>query len=650
MQIPILLPKIFNYPLTYKSDKKNKLRIGDFVKVPFGKSTEIGIVWDKIEKPQKKIKIKYVSEKIENFNLKKSLVEYINWFSNYNLSSKGLVLKMSIGGTKKYEKISDQEYKKNKIKKKNYSLNSDQESSLNYISKFDNKFSVTVLQGVTGSGKTLVYFERIKRILEKDKQVLILMPEIFLTKQFQKRFSEFFGYEPYLWHSKITPKNKKIIWHGIINDKIKIIIGARSSLLLPFKNLGLIIVDEEHDASYKQEDGIIYNARDMAIARASIEKIPINLVTSIPSIETFNNIQNKKYNYTFLENRYKEYPFPKAKIINLNVKTKEKRIIASETYALIDDYLKSKNQVLFFVNRRGYSPFLVCKNCGYKHTCPNCSIFLTYHKIINKAVCHHCGYKNKIIKDCKNNNKKCDFLMYGPGVEKVYDELKKSYPKKKIKIFSSDYLSLKKNKTIIKEIEKNEIDILIGTQMISKGFNFPHLNCIVVVDADFSGKGYDLRTTEKNIQLYNQLSGRAGRNSSKSLIIYQTITPSHQTLINIMENKFDQFLIDELNLRKKNNLPPFKKLIALIVSSHSKENSFRGAQEIKNNLVNSNNLEIYGPIDSPLFKIKNRYRTRLLIKSKNQDLPQISLSKSLKRLKISNKIKLTVDVDPINFA
>ena len=650
MQIPILLPKIFNHPLTYYCNKRSSLNIGDFVKVPFGKKTEVGIVWDKIEIAPKKIKIKNVIEKIENLSLKGSLVEYINWFSNYNLSSKGLVLKMTIGRKKKLIQIPDPEYKKNKINKKKFLLNDAQKNSLNYISQFNNGFSVTVLQGVTGSGKTLVYFERIKKILEQNKQVLILMPEIFLTNQFKKRFSEFFGYEPYIWHSKITPKNKEIIWHGIMKNKIKIIIGARSSLLLPFKDLGLIIVDEEHDSSYKQEDGIIYNARDMAIARASIEKIPINLVTSIPSIETFNNIKNKKYNFTFLKKRYMEYPFPKAKIINLNIKKLKKNIIDSKTYELIDEYLKNKNQVLFFVNRRGYSPFLICKKCGYKHVCPNCSIFLTYHKMIDKAVCHHCGHKNKIIKDCKIDGKKCEFLMYGPGVEKVYEELKKNYPQKNIKIFSSDYLSQKKNKTIIKEIENNKIDILIGTQMISKGFNFPYLNCIVVVDADFTGKGYDLRTTEKNIQLYNQLSGRAGRNSSKSLIIYQTVTPSNQTLINIIENKFDKFLNDELNLRKKNNLPPFKKLIALIISSHSKENSFRGAQEIKNNLLNFENLEILGPVDSPLFKIKNRYRTRLLIKSKNHELPQISLSKSLKKLKISSKIKLTVDVDPINFA
>ena len=650
MQIPVLLPKIFNHPLTYYCNKRNILNIGDFVKVPFGKKTEVGIVWDKIESAPKKIKIKNVIEKIEDLSLKESLVEYINWFSNYNLSSKGLVLKMTIGSKKKPLQISDPEYKKNKINKKKFLLNDAQKNSLNYISQFNNSFSVTVLQGVTGSGKTLVYFERIKKILEQKKQVLILMPEIFLTNQFKKRFSEFFGYEPYIWHSKITPKNKEIIWHGIIKNKIKIIIGARSSLLLPFKDLGLIIVDEEHDSSYKQEDGIIYNARDMAIARASIENIPINLVTSIPSIETFNNIKNKKYNFTFIKKRYMEYPFPKAKIINLNIKKLKKNIIDSKTYELIDEYLKNKNQVLFFVNRRGYSPFLICKKCGYKHVCPNCSIFLTYHKMIDKAVCHHCGHKNKIIKDCKIDGKKCEFLMYGPGVEKVYEELKKNYPQKNIKIFSSDYLSQKKNKTIIKEIENNEIDILIGTQMISKGFNFPYLNCIVVVDADFTGKGYDLRTTEKNIQLYNQLSGRAGRNSSKSLIIYQTVTPSNQTLINIIENKFDRFLNDELNLRKKNNLPPFKKLIALIISSHSKENSFRGAQEIKNNLLNFENLEILGPVDSPLFKIKNRYRTRLLIKSKNHELPQISLSKSLKKLKISSKIKLTVDVDPINFA
>ena len=240
--------------------------------------------------------------------------------------------------------------------------------------------------------------------------------------------------------------------------------------------------------------------------------------------------------------------------------------------------------------------------------------------------------------------------MYGSGVEKVYDELKKKFPKKNIKIFSSDYLNNKKRgEEIIKQIENNKIDILVGTQMISKGFNFTKLNCIVVVDADFSGKGYDLRATEKNIQLYNQLSGRAGRFSSKSTIIYQTITPSHETLKDLIVNNQKDFLDNELEVRKINNLPPFKKLIAIIVSSTKKELSFRGAQEIKKKLLNLKNIEVMGPVDSPIFKIKKKYRTRLLIRSSSEILPQKIVSNALNKLKISSKIKLTVDVDPINF-
>ena len=303
------------------------------------------------------------------------------------------------------------------------------------------------------------------------------------------------------------------------------------------------------------------------------------------------------------------------------------------------------------MNRRGYAPFLICKKCGFKHLCPNCSVYLTYHKSINKLICHHCGSKSEKEKKCNVNNENCDFRMYGPGVEKIYDELKKIFLKKKIKIFSSDFLSKKnENDSIIKKIERNEIDIIIGTQLISKGFNFPKLNCIVVVDSDFSGMGYDLRATEKNIQLYNQLSGRAGRFSNKSLIIYQTATPLNETLKDVLENNPEKFLDNELMIRKNKNLPPFSRLISLIVSSNSNHDSFRAAQEIKKKLIILNQLEVLGPVDSPIFKIKKKYRTRLLIRSKNGNLIQKSISKILENLTISKKIKLTVDVDPISFA
>ncbi len=427
-------------------------------------------------------------------------------------------------------------------------------------------------------------------------------------------------------------------------------IGARSSLFLPFKKLGLIVVDEEHDPSYKQEEGVIYNARDMAISRASIENIPIHLVTAVPSLETYNNILNKKYRKTELKKRYENYPLPKTKIINLNLEKLKNGSLSKEAISISKSYLKKNNQILFFLNRRGYAPFLICKECGYRHTCPNCSIYLTYHKVSDKIICHHCGYQSKTKRKCSKENSYCNFSMYGPGVEKVFEELKKIFPNKRIKIFSSDYLKKKQNsENLINEIIEQKVDILVGTQMISKGYNFPKLNCIIVVDADFTGKGYDLRTTEKNIQLYNQLSGRAGRFSRDSIIVYQTINPEHQVLTNIIQNKPESFFINELSLRKENNLPPFSRLISLIISSESKENSFRGAIEIKIKIEKIKGIQVLGPIDSPIFKKKKKYRTRLLIRSDSKILCQKYLLNVLENLKISRKIKLTVDVDPINF-
>ena len=388
----------------------------------------------------------------------------------------------------------------------------------------------------------------------------------------------------------------------------------------------------------------------MAISRANFENIPIHLVSSVPSLETYNNIQKKKYRHTKIKKRYDDHPLPDAKIINLNIDKIKKKHIASESIELVKKFLKKNEQVLFFINRRGFAPYLICKKCGYKLTCSNCSLYLTFHKFKNKAVCHHCSQEKSIKKNCKIENQ-CEFIMYGPGVEKIFEEVKEIFPDKTIEIFSSDYL---KNKTeaekLFEKINLNKVDILVGTQMISKGFNFPKLNCIVVIDADFSGRGYDLRTTEKNIQLYHQLSGRAGRFSSKSLIIYQTLTPHNIVLNELIKNNSEKLLDNELLLREKNELPPFKRLIALIISSQDRSLSLQGAREIKMKLRQINDLEVLGPVDSPLLKIKKKFRSRLLIRFNNPFLMQKKISNVLNGLKISSKIKLTVDVDPINFS
>ena len=647
MKAQVLLPKVFNFPFTYKSSSDCK--IGDLVEVPFGLKKEIGVIWkNKYSEPQN-IKLKLIKRKTK-FSIDKKLIDFVEWFSSYNMVPIGLVLKMVIGNSDRF--LEKEDILDNSIinKTKKFILNKEQLQALKFLETKNTGFNVSVLQGTTGSGKTLVYFERIKKIIKKNYQALVLLPEIFLTNDFKSRFEEYFGFEPAVWHSKITPKQKRVIWKGVINNNIKILVGARSALLLPFKKLGIIIVDEEHDSSYKQDEGVIYNARDMAISRASFEKIPIHLVTSVPSIETYNNILNKKYRHINIHKRFENYPLPKTKIINLNINKIKEKYVAKETVDLVKTYLNKGDQVLFFINRRGYSPYLICKKCGYKHVCSNCSLYLTFHKLKNKAICHHCSFQKELKTKCQSSGN-CEFIMYGPGVEKIFEEVKEIFPNKKARIFSSDYLKTKeKTKTLFNEIYKNKIDILVGTQMISKGFNFPRLNCIIVIDADFSGRGYDLRATEKNIQLYHQLSGRAGRFSQESLIIYQTLTPQDTTLNDLIENKSEELLKNELFLRKKNKLPPFIRLISIIISSKDRSLSLQGAKEVKLKLKQINDLEVLGPVDSPLLKIKKNFRSRLLIKFNNRFLMQKKIANVLNRLKISPKIKLMVDVDPINFA
>ena len=653
MKVPVLFPKIFDYPFTYKSEISQKLNPGDFVKAPFGSSEVTGVVWPHEQKIDKKFHLKKISKKINVKNLNSSMIKFISWFSKYNLVPLGMSFKMCLLNKDVVEKSFDKEFDKFKIKKdKNkFLLNAEQKKSLAFIKSIGKNYNVTVLEGVAGSGKTLVYFERIKDFIDKGFQALILLPEIALTNQFSRRFKEFFGAEPAIWHSGTTKKDKSIIWKGITEGKIKIIIGARSSLFLPFKNLGIIIVDEEHDVSYKQDEGISYNARDMAITRASLENIPINLVTSIPSVETYNNIVNKKYHITKLEKRYREASLPNIEIINLHSEIlKKDSWIANKTINKVNQFLNKGDQVLFFLNRRGYAPFVICKKCGYKFQCPNCTVNLNFHKKLNKLLCHYCGHKSLLSRLCKDK-KKCDLLFCGPGVERIFAELKKIYPNKKIEIFSSDTLGKNKStSTLLKKIEKNKIDILVGTQLLSKGFHFPKLNCIVVVDSDFSSHGYDLRSAEKNIQLYHQLSGRAGREGDASTIYFQTYTPDDEVLLNISKNDPHAFLKKELLLRKEKKLPPFYRLISLIISGKNEPLIMKFAINIKSKLPKINEVNVLGPVLAPITKLRKKYRCRILIRYPKNLFIQKHLSQLLNKIKITSGIKLEVDVDPINFS
>ena len=651
MKIPILLPNIFDHPFTYKSSGTN-LKLGDYVEVPFGKSKKIGIVWDEFEKNNnKKYLIKNIIRKLEIPPLNLETINFLKWFSEYNLVPIGMALKLHLLSSEAIEIQNNKELQKyNSYKKPNkIKLSDEQLTSVKDITKNDNKFRVHVIQGTTGSGKTIVYFNSIKKKINEGFQGLILLPEIGLTGEFQKKFKEFFGFNAALWHSSVTKKNKKIIWNGIATGKIKVLIGARSSLFLPFSNLGIIIVDEEHDQSYKQDEGIIYNARDMAISRASFANIPINLVTAVPSIETFNNIKKGKYFHSRLYKRYLDANLPNHEIINLNKSSlKSNSWISDKTIEKVKEHLNKNDQVLFFVNRRGFSPYVLCKKCLKVHTCPNCSINLVYHKKKENLICHYCGYKTKLIRKC-NDNENCEYVFSGPGVERIYEEAKKIFPDKKITIFSSDTMNKKSSFEILEKIKNNKIQILIGTQLISKGFHFPNLNCIIVVDLDLTLHGHDLRSAEKNLQLYHQLSGRAGRTGKLATVYFQTYNVKSNVVSEITNINPNIFLEKELILRKKNNLPPFEKFISIILSGKNEKKIETFAYKLKDKLVKNLNAKILGPVIAPIFKINKNFRFRILIRSKKTHKIQKQLSNILSNFKNDREIKLAVDVDPISF-
>ncbi len=651
MKIPILLPNIFNHPFTYRSSNLN-LKVGDYVEVPFGKSKKIGIVWDEFEKSKnKQYLIKHVVRKLKIPSLNSKTVSFLKWFSNYNMVPIGMALKLHLLSNEAIEMENNDQLeryyyskKTNKIK-----LSKEQLNSVKKITQNDSKFRVHVIQGTTGSGKTIVYFNSLLKKLEKGFQGLILLPEIGLTGEFQKKFKQFFGFEAAIWHSSITKKNKKIIWHGIATGKIKVLIGARSSLFLPFFNLGIIVVDEEHDQSYKQDEGIIYNARDMAISRASFENIPVNLVTAVPSLETFENIRKGKYSFSRLHKRYLGAKLPNHEVIDLNKNNLRNNSWISEVIIKKVKYHLNKNdQVLFFVNRRGFAPFALCKKCLKVHSCPNCTINLVYHKKKNNLICHYCGYKTNLNRKC-NNNENCEYTFSGPGVERIHEEVKKIFKDKEIIIFSSDTMNKKSSSDILEKIINNKIQIMVGTQLISKGFHFPNLNCIVVLDIDLTLNGYDLRGAEKNLQLYHQLSGRAGRAGKPATVYFQTYNIKSNIISQITNSNPDIFLEKELEIRKRNNLPPYERFISIILSGKDEKKIETFSNNLKEKLDKNLRARILGPVVAPIFKINKYFRYRILIRSKKSEKIQKKLSEILNNFKNQKEIKLAVDVDPISF-
>ena len=661
MLYDVLVLAPFTKSFTYKYPKKIKLTTGDVVEIPFGKrKSEIGLIVNttqanKIKYPLKKIK--EIKRKISDVRLDANLIKFVSWVSDYNLYPKGIVLKMVLPKIEILDyKIKNESQLKNEIKNKNELtktiLNKEQkEAYLKIKSNLIKNHKVTVLEGVTGSGKTEVYFECIKDILKNKKQVLILLPEISLTPDLKYRFISKFGFEPAIWHSKISQKIKRNIWHNCYSGKSKIIVGARSSLFLPFKNLGLIIVDEEHDISYKQEDGVRYHARDMAIVRSKIEKIPIVLSTATPSLETFYNIIKKKYERVFLSKQYSGSDLSRIHIIDLKKQKLEKNIwISDEIIHAIKKSLDNKKQSLIFLNRRGYAPLTICSNCGDRIQCDYCSAWLVMHNKKFSLSCHHCGFTKPFIDECYKCKEKKTMRLVGPGIERVAEEVKNKFPKAKVEILSSENMNTnKKIESIINKIKLKEVDIMVGTQILAKGHNFPSLSLVAVIDSDSGLKGGDLRASEHTYNLLEQVGGRAGRTDEVGDVYIQTYFTSDPIIESIKTRDRRSFLKNILSDREKFNLPPFSQLIAIVVSGPSKGNLVSFINKILKEFPKKNNIKLMGPAEAPIFLLRGRYRYRILLSSSNRRELNQYVQKWLKNINVSNNIRVTPDVDPYSF-
>lgn len=521
--------------------------------------------------------------------------------------------------------------------------------------KVNQGFSVTLLDGVTGSGKTEVYFEAVAKALETKKQVLILVPEIALTTQWLSRFEKRFGVKPACWHSGLGQRERIDTWKAIIQNRVQVIVGARSALFLPYQNLGLMVIDESHDHSFKQEDVVNYQGRDMAVVRAKLEQFPLILSTATPDLETVCNVEEGKYSSVQLTSRYASAQLPEVKVIDLKKDKPQKGSwgvswLSSTLVSALKENLEKNEQSMLFLNRRGYAPLTICRDCGHRIQCPNCTAWLTEHKNTKRLICHHCGYSMPIPQTCPECHSEDGLTACGPGVERIAEEVSKRFPDAKIAVISSDITSsLKEVSEVFDKMEKGEVDILIGTQILAKGHHFPSLTLVGIVDADLGLMGSDLRATERTYQLLSQVSGRAGRAEKKGTVYIQTLYPDNAVLQALIHNDRSRFLDLEKQSRKILRMPPFGKLAAIIVSGANQNVTEKTAILLGQTAPNNDYISTLGPAPAPIYMLRNKYRYRLLLKtSKNIKIQEV-IKEWLRKVQAPSNVRIEVDVDPYSF-
>lgn len=722
MIVGVLLPLPFDEPFDYRCD--DELQTGTFVRVPWGKTETVGVVWcrkDGSDCPPGKIKP--IIKKYDFKPINKRLIEFIKFVSQYNMAPLGMVLKMVVSVKQAFEdepsevfyelsgktlseaklKNSDARWhvtdllkhgaytkaeicrgagcgasvvdglakagvlrEKKRIKKKNYSepkpdfvsvkLTDEQQSAADdVVRKIGKGFSVTLIDGVTGSGKTEVYFEAAAEALKQGKQVLILVPEISLTAQWLSRFEQRFGVKPACWHSGLGVRERADTWIAAVEGRARVIVGARSALFLPYPELGLTVIDESHDHSFKQEDFVNYQCRDMAVVRAKAEGFPLILSTATPDLETVVNVENGKYDAVYLTRRFAGANLPEIKIVDLKKDRPQKGMWGVSWLApTLVDALKANldrgEQSMLFLNRRGYAPLIVCRDCGYRIQCPHCTAWLAEHKSSGKLVCHRCGYMTNKPKRCPDCGSEDGLTACGPGVERIAEEVSARFPEARVKVLSSDTTSsVAELSKVFEQMEKGGLDILIGTQILAKGHHFPELTLVGIVDADLGLTGSDLRAAEQTFQLLSQVAGRAGRGGKSGEVVVQTLYPENAVLQALVDNDRGRFLELEKQTRQLLSMPPYGKLAALIVSSDKASLAEKTAAALGRTAPNNDYITTLGPAPAPVFMLRNRYRFRLLLKTARSINIQEVLKVWLAKVNVPGPVRVEVDIDPYSF-
>jgi primosomal protein N' (replication factor Y) len=650
-RVSVLLPYPFDGPFTYEAEPV--LPPGTLVRVPLGSRVVVGVVWG--DAPDLAIRAKPVAAVIDFPPFPDMLMAFVDWVAGYTLARRGDVLALALkegllvapsARAKRFTFLQGADSQGPALSPAQAEAAAALRAAVSA-----GVFGVTLLDGVTGSGKTEVYLEAVAAVLKNGGQALVLLPEIALSVQFLQRFEARFGAAPAVWHSELTPARRRATFRAVATGEARVIVGARSALFLPFPDLRLIVVDEEHESAFKQEDGVMYHARDMAVVRARLSNCPCVLASATPSLETVENAASGRYAKLDLLARHGGATLPAVTAIDLRAHPPERgRFLSPVLIQAMRETLERGEQAMLFLNRRGYAPLTLCRQCGHRMACPHCTAWLVEHRAQGRLTCHHCDFVAAMPVVCPACEAAHSFVPIGPGVERIAEEVAALFPEAAALVMASDLIAgPQAAAAAAARIAAREVNIIIGTQMVAKGWHFPHLTLVGVVDADLGLGGGDLRAGERTVQMLHQVAGRAGRAQAPGRVLLQSFSPEHPVIGALLSGDLETFLAQEAAQRRPGHWPPYGRLVALIVSATDERLADQAAREFARAAPYLPGIEVLGPAPAPFALLRGRFRRRLLLKAARHVAVQPVVRAWLKRVKLSRAVRVEVDVDPVSF-